>query len=269
MIKFPGCKINIGLNIVSKRNDGFHNLESIFYPIKWTDVLEVYPSTKTTLTVTGTDLQIPKEDNIVWKALQLIKADYSIPNIEIILLKNLPNGAGLGGGSANGSAMINLLNEQFELNIPIQKRLEYASTLGSDCPFFIQPQPTFVTGRGENLRPIQLDLSKFKILIVNPGIHVSTPVAFAGIKPEKSNFNLSSLTKNTLPNWQSIVKNDFENTVFKAQPQIQELKELILSKNPIYASMSGTGSSVYGIFKELPNLNEFKKENWSIYSGEL
>lgn len=269
MIKFPGCKINIGLNIVSKRNDGFHNLESVFYPIDWTDVLEVNPSDKSTLTVLGTDLKIPKEENIVWKALQLVKEDYSIPEIEITLLKNLPNGAGLGGGSANGSAMINLLNELFELNIPKEKRLDYAANLGSDCPFFIDAKPNFISGRGEKLQPIDLNLSGFKILIVNPGIHVSTQEAFSGIKPKESSFDLSGLTNTPVSKWTELVKNDFEKTVFKVQPVIEKLKESIISKKPVYASMSGTGSSVFGIFKELPNLDEFKKPNWSIYSCEL
>ena len=269
VIKFPGCKINIGLNIVSKRNDGFHNLESIFYPIGWTDVLEVNPSKKTTLQVLGNDLNIPKEENIIWKALQLVKGDYTIPDVEIVLLKNLPNGAGLGGGSANGSAMINLLNEKFELNISKKKRLEYAAILGSDCPFFIDPRPSFVTGRGEILQPISLDLTGYKILIVNPGIHVSTQEAFSGIQPKEPDFNLNSLSNSPSSNWPNLVINDFEKTVFKVQPAIEKLKKIVISKKPVYASMSGTGSSVYAIFKKLPNLDEFTKPEWSVYSGEL
>ena len=262
VISFPGCKINIGLNIISKRNDGFHNLQSIFYPVSWSDVIEVNPSIKTQLFNYGTSLKIKKEDNIVWKAYQLIKNDYNLNPIHIHLLKNVPNGAGLGGGSADGSSVLNLLNSKFNLNISNSKLEDYAATLGSDCPFFINNIPRLVTGRGEILKPSSLSLKEYYLYIVHPEIHISTQIAFSNIKPKKPNSNLKDLVVEDIKSWKNYVINDFEKAIFKNYSILELIKNQLYDHGAIYASMTGTGSSMYGLFNEKPKKMASKYISW-------
>tara|TARA_B100000508_G_C11465302_1_gene281488 strand:- start:1098 stop:1901 length:804 start_codon:yes stop_codon:yes gene_type:complete len=266
LISFPGCKINIGLNIVSKRNDGFHNLESVFYPINWTDVIELQPANETSVINHGNNLEIEKEENIVWKAVLILKQDFTIPEFDIHLLKNVPSGAGLGGGSANGSATLKLLNQELGLNISNNSLNEYAAKLGSDCPFFIQNKASFVTGRGEIIEPAALSLKNYWIYIIYPQIHISTALAFSNLKPKESDQQLESLDRLDISNWRNYVKNDFEESIFPEYPILKQLKNKMYNSGALYASMSGTGSSIYGIFDDRPQ--PFQPE-FPYWIGEL
>ncbi len=264
MVVFPHCKINLGLNITLKRGDGYHNLHTCFYPITaLQDVLEVVPATTTTLKVTGTDLQIPTEKNIVYKAYQLLKNNYNLPAVEIHLHKVIPNGAGLGGGSGNAAAMLLLLNTMFNLQITKEQLLNYAVELGSDCPFFIDSRPAIGEGRGEVLFPlIHNPLAGKSILLIKPAAGVSTAQAFAGIVPKPIVLNINSILHQPLHTWQQQLVNDFEKTVFAQLPQLQAIKDWHYSNGAMYASLSGTGSTVYGIYNELP-LNKYNDSIWS------
>ncbi len=255
MITFPNCKINIGLNILSKREDGFHNIQSVFYPIPVYDVIEVIESNNSSQTISFSQsgIQIPGSgaSNICIKAYELLQKDFQhLPAIQMHLHKAIPIGAGLGGGSADAAFMLKLLNEKFTLNLNDEQLIHYASQLGSDCPFFILNQPCFATGRGEILEPISLNLSSYDILLVNPGIHVNTAQAFSNIQPGKNNTDLKSLINCPIEDWKKNIINDFEETVFETFPEIGIIKDELYKKDALYASLSGSGSTVYGIFKQ-------------------
>ena len=262
MVVFPNAKINLGLNIIGKREDGFHDLETIFYPVKIIDALEIVENTDTdkiTFTTTGNTVQGDHTDNLCVKAFHLIKNDFpKISSVKMHLHKNIPMGAGLGGGSSDASAVLLLLNKLFELNISTEQLHEYALQLGSDCPFFITNKPCFASGRGEQLRAVEIDLSNYKIIIVHPAVHVNTALAFQGL--EQSNFSLpGELQSNILRDistWQATVKNDFELSVFKQFPKIEAIKNKLYEAGAIYSSMSGSGSAVFGIFSK-----DFNTEN--------
>lgn len=256
MIVFPNCKINIGLLITGKRADGFHSLESIFAPVDWKDVLEVnYSDHDVSLKVTGNQVTEHLEDNIVFKAFQLLKTKCNIENVSMHLLKHLPAGAGLGGGSADASFALKALNTLFNLQLSIQELQQLAAELGSDCPFFIENKTCFVSGRGEVFEPIGLDLSPYFIAIVKPNIHISTKEAFAGISPKPASFNLRELHHLPIEQWKDHVVNDFELSIGKKHPVILELKNEFYNQGAVYASMSGSGSAVYGIFEKEPNVH--------------
>ena len=254
MVSFPNAKINIGLNIINKREDGFHNLETIFYPICIKDAVEIIENEESSSDVifssTGNSINVPDDDNLCVKAVQLIKKDFEIPPVKIHLHKNIPMGAGMGGGSADASAILLLLNKKFQLNISTEKLIEYSLLLGSDCPFFIINKTCFATGRGEVLQEINIDLSAYKIMIVYPGIHVNTIEAFAQLNP--ANFSrageLAEQIKMDIKFWKQTIKNDFEDSVFKKYTTIKEIKEKLYNEGAIYSAMSGSGSTVFGIF---------------------
>ena len=264
MVVFPNAKINLGLNIIGKREDGFHDLETIFYPVKIIDALEIVENTDTkkiTFTTTGNTVQGDPTDNLCVKAFHLIKNDFpKIPSAKMHLHKNIPMGAGLGGGSSDASAVLLLLNKLFDLNISTKQLHEYALQLGSDCPFFITNKPCFASGRGEQLRAVEIDLSNYKILIVHPAVHVNTALAFQGL--EQSNFSLpGELQSNILRDistWQGTVKNDFELSVFKQFPEIEAIKNKLYEAGAVYSSMSGSGSAVFGIFSKDSNAENIK-----------
>ena len=246
MVVFPNAKINIGLKIVEKRSDGFHNLQSCFYPVPWYDILEVVESDKFSFTTSG--IEIPGERNICIKAHELVNEDYSLPHLNIHLHKNIPIGAGLGGGSADGAFMLKLLNVKFSLAIGRKQLLSYASRLGSDCPFFIDNTPTYVEGTGNILTPINLNLQGYYITIIYPQVHINSKQAFSGIKPMKPVSNLKELLEAKDPGlWKTKVTNDFEVNATRSSLQ---LKDMLYEKGVLYASMSGSGSAVYGISRE-------------------
>ncbi|MFA8301385.1 MAG: 4-(cytidine 5'-diphospho)-2-C-methyl-D-erythritol kinase [Hyphomicrobiales bacterium] len=257
MIKFPNCKINLGLNITEKRNDGFHNLETVFYPIPLSDSLEITSSDTDDdqLHIHGISIDTDKENNLVYKALMLLRKDFHIPSIRIDLHKVIPFGAGLGGGSSDASFMLRLLNEEFKLGLSDSLLERYASQLGSDCPFFIKNKPTLAKGRGEIFSPVTLSLKDYYIAIIKPDIHVSTKDAFAMISPQKPQLSLETIIQLPIEEWQDIMVNDFEKSIFFHHPSIKQLKDELIDKGAIYSSMSGSGASVYGIFKEKPDLS--------------
>lgn len=254
MIVFPNCKINLGLHILRKRPDGFHDLETVFYPIAFQDALEVIqnpsPSDKIEFTTSGISITTPKEENICIRAYRLLKKDFpQLPSVKMHLLKIIPLGAGLGGGSSDGAFTLTLLNKKFNLALAEDQLINYALQLGSDCPFFIKNRPCYATGRGENLEEIELDLSAYKIVLVYPQIHVHTGQAFSKIIPSGQRTGINDIIGKPITEWKNILKNDFEEIVFADYPDIKQIKEQLYRQGAIYASMSGSGSSVYGLFK--------------------
>lgn len=256
MILFPNAKINLGLSVTERRPDGYHNLETVFYPVYIEDILEVVHAGRnkdTKLHLSGVTLDGDPEMNIVLKAYRLLEKEYQLPPVEVYLHKCIPSGAGLGGGSADGSFMIKLLNELFNLKIDSQKCREYAVRLGADCPFFIENKPCYATGIGEIFEPIQLNLSKYYLLVVKPPVFVSTREAFQLIQPAFPELNVRDIVNDyPLEEWRDLLKNDFEQSVFPQFPELSLIKEKLYGSGAIYASMSGSGSSLYGIYKENP-----------------
>jgi 4-diphosphocytidyl-2-C-methyl-D-erythritol kinase len=256
MLTFPNAKINLGLNITSKRADGFHNIESCFYPIPLKDALEIIPSKELKFSSTGIPIPGNSDDNLVLKAYHLIQDDFAIPNVEIILHKNIPMGAGMGGGSADGAFMLSLLNDYFKLNISHEKLEDYALRLGSDCPFFIENKPKLVSGRGEIFENTKLDLSGHYLGLIFPNIHINTSEAYSGIQPKMSNVSVKdAIENNSIDEWKEILKNDFEEGVFKKYPRLQEIKSKFYDDGAIYSSMTGSGSTIFGIFNSLPKIS--------------
>ncbi len=257
MICFPNCKINIGLNIVYKREDGYHNIESCFYPVPWTDILEIIDSENLQFEISGLPVPGNEADNLVLKAYQLLKNDFDLPPVKIRLHKIIPMGAGLGGGSADAAFVLKLLNDKFELNLNVETLQKYALQLGSDCPFFIDNKPKFVTGRGELFEDIKIDLQGYWLMLVHPGIHIGTAEAYAGIIPTAPVHNVKIIIENEpISKWKYLLVNDFEKTVFQKAPAIEKIKKSLYEQGALYSSMSGSGSAVYGIFDKEPDLNK-------------
>lgn len=254
MITFPNAKINLGLNIVEKRPDGYHNLETIFYPINLQDALEVTRRENNdkeyTLHISGSPLEGEPEDNLVVKAYKLLKKDYpGLLPVDIHMYKHIPAGAGLGGGSSDAACMIKLLNDKFSLGLSTERMEEYAVKLGADCSFFIRNKPVFATGIGNLFEPVELSLKGYHIILIKPDIFVSTRDAFAEIKPVRPAVSLKEIVKQPMETWKNSMKNDFEDSVFKKFPEIAAIKDELYDLGAVYAAMSGSGSSVYGIFK--------------------
>jgi 4-diphosphocytidyl-2-C-methyl-D-erythritol kinase len=254
MICFPSCKINLGLRITQKRADGFHALETVFFPISIKDALEIIiepdaNAAPITFTSSGLAINGDPSDNLCFKAYELLKKDYpTIPNIKMHLHKQIPMGAGLGGGSSDGAFTLVALNQLFDLHIPEHKLMQYALTLGSDCPFFILNSPAYATSRGEILKPINVNLDGYTIIIVNPGIAISTKLAFSLITPKVPDSNLEFIICESVSTWKDNLINDFEEPIFNSFPELANIKETLYQKGAVYASMTGTGSTVYGIF---------------------
>ena len=268
LFRSPNAKINLGLRITSKRPDGYHNLDTVFYPIELRDVLEVIKVQKNndaSIVVTGKEIQGPAEKNLCLKAYQLIKEDHpDITGIQIHLHKSIPMGAGMGGGSADGAHMIKLLNAVFNLGLNEEKMSKYALKLGSDCPIFIKNKPCYATGRGELLEEMNIDLSGFYLLIVSPGIHVSTAEAFEKIIPNTSIKTCKEIIQLPIEKWKDHLINDFETTVFESHPVLKSIKEKLYNMGAMYASMTGTGSTLFGIFKEKPAFENVFDEKFEV-----
>lgn len=251
MISFSNCKINIGLKIVGKRGDGYHDLETVFYPLPLYDLLELMDAGETSITTYGLPIPGNTADNIVLKAYHLLKKKFpDLPPVHFHLLKNIPAGAGLGAGSANGANTLLALNKKFHLNLSTSQLINYALQLGSDCPFFILNQPAFATGRGEMMENVFLDLSKYQLVIVNPGIHISTPWAFQQLQPKQPENSLRELIAKPVEEWKHFITNDFETPVFKAHPEVEAVKNKLYEQGAVFALMSGSGSTVYGLFEK-------------------
>jgi 4-diphosphocytidyl-2-C-methyl-D-erythritol kinase len=256
MLFFPNAKVNLGLYVTEKRLDGYHNIESIFMPIHLCDVLDIVTTSNDQfeLEVLGIVIDGNIEENICWKAWQLLREHHNIGGAKCILLKNIPTGAGLGGGSSDGAFMLKALNELYQLKLDQKTLEEYAAQLGSDCPFFIENTPKFVSGRGEFLSAIELNLKRYFITVVHPGIHVSTPKAYSLIQPTSADINLREISSIPIQEWKNNLNNQFEKPICELHPQIGMIKETLYEAGAIYAAMSGSGSAVIGIFEEDKNL---------------
>ncbi len=274
MINFPNAKINLGLNIVEKRPDGYHNLETIFYPIPVTDALEIHPSRDGSapfvLHQSGIEIVGETDDNLVIKAYRLLQQKFELPPIEIFLHKHIPSGAGLGGGSADAAFMLKLLNERFSLDLSEDELEKQAATLGADCAFFVRNKPTFAEGIGNLFSPIELSLAGYQLLLIKLPIFVSTREAFALIKPHRPVRPLREVVTLSIENWKEWMINDFEDSVFAQFPAIEKLKKQMYEMGAVYAAMSGSGSSVFGLFKPDAVIPKIKvDEGTFIFQGEL
>ena len=252
MIAFPNIKINLGLSITEKRPDGYHNLETVFYPVALEDALEIRTSPnadrKFTLHQHGMEIAGNPEDNLVVKAYLLMDKEFHLPPIEIHLYKHIPSGAGLGGGSSDAAFMLKLLNEHYNLQLSDNQLEDYAATLGADCAFFIKNTPTYAEGIGNIFSPIELSLKGYRMMIVKPDVFVSTREAFANIRPHRPEYPVREVIRRPVAEWKDTLINDFEASVFPQYPVIGEIKEELYHQGAIYASMSGSGSSVFGLF---------------------
>lgn len=268
MISFPNAKINLGLNIINKRPDGYHNIETIFYPIPVKDALEIVKASVFSFSQTGIQVDGPIEKNLVIKALNLLKSRYTIPELEIHLLKAIPFGAGLGGGSSDAAFMLRLVNDFCELGIPTYELEAIASLIGADCPFFIRNTPVFASGTGNIFEPVELSLSGYYLCLIKPNVAVSTPEAYSMVIPHTPEISLKDIIQMPVKDWKSNMKNDFETSVFQKFPVISQIKEALYQAGAEYASMSGSGSSVFGLFKEPTALKEQFKDCF-IFEGML
>jgi 4-diphosphocytidyl-2-C-methyl-D-erythritol kinase len=261
MIAFPNCKINIGLRITEKRPDGFHNIESIFVPVPWTEIVEIVPSenhlSEVEFKSSGIRMYGSKDSNLCLKAYRLLATQFSLPPVKIHLHKVLPIGAGLGGGSADAANTLILLNKIFDLKLNDADLETISAQIGSDCPFFIRNRPVFASGKGDEFENISLKLKGLFLVIIKPRIHVNTAEAYSWITPRKRTESLKEQIKLPLKDWIDCIENDFEIPVCERFPTIRNIKSRLYKSGAIYASMSGSGSSVYGIFEEEKNLNTY------------
>jgi 4-diphosphocytidyl-2-C-methyl-D-erythritol kinase len=269
MVIFPNCKINLGLRILRKREDGYHDLETIFYPLGIKDVLEVITSTNAETTKaninfhqSGLAIDGDASTNLCVRAFELLRKEFpSLASIEMHLHKNIPLGAGLGGGSADAAFALKLIDEKFQLGLSREKLIDLALRLGSDCPFFIINSPAYATGRGEFLEPLSLSLSAYNFLVVSPGVHISTAKAFSLVTPAVPNCSLKEIVQKPIDTWKTELVNDFEQPVFNLFPEIKFIKEELYRSGALYASLTGSGSSVFGIFEKKINTdNLFEKK---------
>ena len=249
MVGFPNAKINIGLNVVEKRLDGFHNLETIFYPFNIFDSVEILEGKELQFFSYGLEIPGELEHNLCVKAFRLLEAEFKIPKVQIHLLKNIPFGAGLGGGSADAAWVLKMLNEKFELALSLDYLENLAAQLGSDCAFFIRNSAQYASGRGEILEAIDIDLQKYTFALIKPNFAISTKEAISGLIPKPSSQDLRTLVKQPIESWKHQIKNDFEESLFPKFPSLQKIKNELYERGAKYASMSGSGSTIFGIFE--------------------
>lgn len=265
MIVYPNCKINLGLQVLRKRNDGFHDLDSVFYPIQWRDILEGNLSDSFSINYSGLEIPGTNLENSISKTFQLLKKDFPHLEMKFHLHKILPMGAGLGGGSSDAAFCLKLINETAALGLNNQQLKNYAAQIGSDCTFFIENQVAWTNNRGDELEPITFSLENYKILLVHPNLHISTKDAFSKIIPSENRKTTKEIVLHTpIENWKNELKNDFEIFAFEHFPQLISIKNDLYSKGAVYASMSGSGSCMYGIFKNVneETLSYFEKQKY-------
>jgi 4-diphosphocytidyl-2-C-methyl-D-erythritol kinase len=268
MVSFPPCKINLGLNVIRKRTDGYHDIATCFYPVPWTDALEIVPSKNFTFSTSGDQVPGAVADNLCVRAYELLKKDFPLKPVNVHLLKKIPIGAGLGGGSADGAYTLKMLNDLFELSLTKDRLIDYAAMLGSDCPFFIESKPVIGSGRGEILSPANLSLKGKYLIVVKPEVSISTRQAFSETIPREPGVDIRTIIENHPPaDWKLFLKNDFEESTFKRFPIIQVIHTKLYAFGATYASMSGSGSAVFGLFEQEVDLrNEFQSLTyWSGY----
>lgn len=255
MITFANAKINIGLQVLHRRDDGYHELETVFYPLKIFDVLEVVEAPETRLIPSGLPIPGNGQDNLCLKAYYLLQREYDLPPVQIYLHKTIPIGAGLGGGSADAAFLLKLVNEKFNLGLSESELMRYALQLGADCSFFIHNKPVLATGIGDVFKDITVDLSPYRLIVIKPTIHVSTKEAYSAVTPDSRGRQLAAAIALPVEEWRDAIVNDFEAGIFSKHPQIKALKTLLYEQGAIFAAMSGSGSSVYGLFKEKVTLS--------------
>lgn len=272
MIVFPHAKINLGLRVTAKRSDGYHDIETIFYPVPLCDILEVIEDAssegKINLTVTGND-SLGADENLCVKAYELLKKDFKLPSVKAHLQKIIPTGAGLGGGSADAAFMLKLLNKLFGLKLDNNILKKYALELGSDCPFFVDGKPVHAAGRGEITQAVKLSLKDNFICIVKPQVSVSSAEAYKMITPQKPAMTMLSAVEQSLEKWKDLLTNDFEKPVFRKYPVIETIKKKLYEQGAIFALMSGSGSAVYGIFRREINLKNVFDDSFFISVSKL
>jgi 4-diphosphocytidyl-2-C-methyl-D-erythritol kinase len=256
VISFPNSKINLGLNIVSKRHDGFHNIETCIYPIPFRDILEIVPAYDRMFEFFTTGIDIPHDGkpNLCERAYHVLNCQA----VKIFLHKVISPGTGLGAGSSNAACTLVMLNKMFGLGLTNEELKEKALLIGSDCPFFIENKPAIAIGRGEVLEPVKIDLSGIYLALFTPNVHVSTSLAYSLIKPQETKISIREIVKLPLKQWKGLLKNDFEPVIFEMNPVLSVIKQLLYERGAIYASMSGSGSAIYGLFENDPKLESFK-----------
>ena len=277
MICHPNAKINLGLNVTERRPDGYHNLETVFYPIPVCDTLQVetdanippaiFPDRcnvqveKTpdyTLSTTGIAIGCPPEKNLLIKALRALKQDFNLPRLYIYMYKHIPSGAGLGGGSSDAAFMMKTLNAMFSLGLSDDELERRVAFLGADCAFFVRNLPVFATGIGNIFRPLELSLAGWHLVLVKPDIFVSTKEAYAGIRPHRPAVPVTDIVRRPVEEWRGLLDNDFEEGIFALHPAIAGIKEQLYARGAAYAAMSGSGSSVFGLFRQMQDEAELQ-----------
>lgn len=266
MLAFANAKINLGLNVTQKRSDGYHELETVFYPVKLYDVVELTDAAQTTCVVEGIDVPGDAEDNICMKAFKALQKDFDLPDQQIALLKNIPVGAGLGGGSSDAAHLVKLINDKFRLGLSVEVMQNYVRPLGADCAFFIENKPVYAFGKGDEFSPIAIDLSKYFLVLVKPPVHVSTADAYAGIKPIIPSRSVKDLIHLPVKEWRSGLENDFETSVFSKYPEIEQVKSTLYQSGALFSLMSGSGSGVFAIFDHQVSLPELERDHKVYYN---
>ena len=266
MLAFANSKINIGLNITEKREDGYHNIETVFYPVKLYDVVEIIDAATTHCVIKGLTLPGAEKDNLCLKAYYMLAEDFDLPPQQICLLKNIPIGAGLGGGSADAAFTLKLLNDKFQLGLTVAQLQVYASSLGADCAFFVENKAALAKGIGDELAPVDLDLAAYYKVLVKPPVFISTAEAYACVKPSMPEVALEDLIKLPVASWRTSVYNDFEDSISKAFPEVSALKNSLYLAGATFALMSGSGSAVYALFEKETRLPELEKDNHVFYN---
>jgi 4-diphosphocytidyl-2-C-methyl-D-erythritol kinase len=263
MVVFPNAKINIGLNVIEKRLDGYHNLETVFFPIPLKDILELEINNlnETRFTCSGIDIPNDGKDNLVVRTFKKIQDKFNLPHVDIHLHKNIPTGAGLGGGSADAAFMIKLCEQYFGLNYTNNYAFDLAKSIGADCPFFLYNKACFAQGIGDEISPISLNLKGYFLVLIYPDIHVSTALAYQGVVPQKKGVSLPLELSKDILQWKNVVVNDFEKSVFNEFPAIEDVKKMLYKQGALYASMSGSGATVFGIFDQEPKV-QTNHQNW-------
>jgi 4-diphosphocytidyl-2-C-methyl-D-erythritol kinase len=267
MIVFPNAKINLGLQVVSRRGDGFHDIATVFYPVTWCDALEIIIAENRqpfSLTQSGILISSDIESNIVYKAWQAVSKIKRLPSLQVHLHKHIPMGAGLGGGSSDAAAFITAVNKLLHLGITNEEQMQIASSLGSDCAFFIHNKPVLASGRGDQFKSVTIDLSSYFILLVYPGIHSSTADAYRLVKPARPEKDPEHVLRLPINEWKNNLVNDFESSIFNKFPQVKELKQLLYDSGALYASMSGSGSAVFGLFDSAPEVKFPETMRWHL-----
>lgn len=264
MVTFPNAKINLGLDVVEKRPDGYHNLETVFFPIPLQDILEITVAEENapdyTFTMHNAVFDGDNNENLVVKAYKILAADYKLPKVKMALYKNIPTGAGLGGGSADAAFALKMLNEIAGLGLTDEKLEEYAARLGADCAFFIKNTPAYATGIGNILSSTPCDLTGYFMVIVKPEIHISTKEAYSLVRPQYPEIPLTEIAKKPIAEWKGLMKNDFEKSVFAQHPSMEKIKDCLYSMGAVYASMSGSGSAFFGIFEHEQDIDNIKQK---------